>query len=95
MSSVQSTIHSASSSFSCPCHGGAYNIEGDRTQGPPVRALDRYAYSIKEGRLILGEPYSVGKVEGAGKDAKVKAYDVADPGVHVDGPEQFFYPYVP
>jgi menaquinol-cytochrome c reductase iron-sulfur subunit len=83
------------SGFSCPCHGGAYNIEGDRTQGPPVRALDRYAYSIREGRLVLGEPYSVGKVEGSGKDAKIKAYDIADPGQHVDGPEQFFYPYVP
>lgn len=83
------------SGFSCPCHGGAYNIEGDRTQGPPVRALDRYAYSIREGRLVLGEPYSVGKVEGSGKDAKMKAYDIADPGQHVDGPEQFFYPYVP
>ena len=83
------------SGFSCPCHGGAYNIEGDRIQGPPVRALDRYSYSIKEGRLVLGEPYSVGKVEGTGKDAKIKAYDIADPGQHVDGPEQFFYPYVP
>jgi menaquinol-cytochrome c reductase iron-sulfur subunit len=83
------------SGFGCPCHGGAYNIEGDRIQGPPVRALDRYAYSIKEGRLILGTPYSVGKVEGSGKDAKVTAYDIVDPGQHVDGPEQFFYPYVP
>jgi hypothetical protein len=25
----------------------------------------------------------------------VKAYDLVDPGQHVDGPEQFFYPYVP
>src|SRR5256885_2920339 len=32
--------------FGCPCHGGQYNSEGNRTAGPPVRALDRYGYSI-------------------------------------------------
>ena len=25
------------SGFGCPCHGGAYNDEGERTAGPPVR----------------------------------------------------------
>ena len=83
------------SGFVCPCHGGAYDIEGNRTAGPPVRALDRYAYSIMEGRLVLGEPYSVGSVEGEGAEAQIKAYKIADPGVHVDGLEQYFYPYVP
>ena len=85
----------APSGFGCPCHGGAYDTEGNRTAGPPVRALDRYQYSIKGGRLILGKPYSVSKVEGQAADAKIRAYDLADPGLHVDGPEQFFYPYVP
>lgn len=83
------------SGFVCPCHGGAYDIEGNRTAGPPVRALDRYAYSIMDGRLVLGEPYSVGSVEGEGAEAQIKAYKIADPGVHVDGLEQYFYPYVP
>jgi menaquinol-cytochrome c reductase iron-sulfur subunit len=83
------------SGFVCPCHGGAYDQEGNRTAGPPVRALDRYRFSIKGGRLVLGEPYSVGEVVGAGADARIEAYRIADPGVHVDGPEQFFYPYVP
>ncbi len=83
------------SGFVCPCHGGAYDQEGNRTAGPPVRALDRYRFSIKGGRLVLGEPYSVGEVVGAGADARMEAYRIADPGVHVDGPEQFFYPYVP
>ena len=32
--------------FGCPCHGGAYDVEGNRTAGPPVRSLDRYAFSI-------------------------------------------------
>ncbi len=83
------------SGFSCPCHGGAYDVEGNRTAGPPVRALDRYAYSIRNGRLWLGQPYSVGSVEGSGADATIEAYRISDPGVHVDGLQQFFYPYVP
>jgi Rieske Fe-S protein len=85
----------APSGFGCPCHGGAYDVEGNRTAGPPVRALDRYQYSIRQGRLVLGKPYSVAKVEGTGADATIRAYEIADPGVHVDGIEQFFYPYVP
>jgi len=85
----------APSNFTCPCHGGAYDTEGNRTAGPPVRALDRYKYSIRAGRLQLDEPYSVGKVKGTGGNAEIKAYDLVDPGQHVDGPEQFFYPYVP
>jgi len=83
------------SGFSCPCHGGAYDDEGNRTAGPPVRALDRYEYSIRAGSLWLEKPYSVGKVEGKGAQAKMEAYRLADPGQHVDGPEQVFYPFVP
>jgi Rieske Fe-S protein len=83
------------SGFSCPCHGGAYDKEGNRTAGPPVRALDRYKYSIREGSLWLETPYSVGEVEGQGANARIKGYRLADPGQHVDGPEQVFYPFVP
>jgi len=80
------------SGFQCPCHGGAYDDEGNRTAGPPVRALDRYEFLVREGNLVLGKPYSVGKVIGKSADAKIEAYRVADPGQHVDGPEQYFYP---
>jgi menaquinol-cytochrome c reductase iron-sulfur subunit len=83
------------SGYACPCHGGAYDVEGNRTAGPPVRALDRYEYSIVEGSLVLGTPYSVAEVEGEGADAVIVKYSGADPGVHVDGPEQYFYPIVP
>jgi menaquinol-cytochrome c reductase iron-sulfur subunit len=83
------------SGFGCPCHGGAYDDEGNRTAGPPVRSLDRYEFSIKQGSLWLGKPYSVARVSGTGADAKIKAYRLADPGVHVDGPEQIFYPITP
>ena len=80
------------SGFTCPCHGGAYDTEGNRTAGPPVRALDRYQFSIKNGNLILGKPYSVAEVKGEGAEAEVEAYRLADPGQHVDGPETLLYP---
>ena len=81
--------------FGCPCHGGQYDTEGNRTAGPPVRALDRYQFAIVEGRLILGKPFSVAKVDGQGKDAQIHAYKLAGPGQHVDGWEQILYPLQP
>jgi quinol---cytochrome c reductase iron-sulfur subunit, bacillus type len=79
--------------FGCPCHGGQYDNEGNRTAGPPVRSLDRYRYSIVNGNLVLGARYSVGKVVGTGADAQIEAYDRYYPGDHVDGGEQVFYPW--
>ena len=81
--------------FICPCHGGAYDQEGNRTAGPPVRALDRYEFSIRNGRLILGNTYSVAHVDGSGASAKIKRYELAGPGQHVDGPEAWLYPLQP
>jgi menaquinol-cytochrome c reductase iron-sulfur subunit len=80
------------SGFGCPCHGGAYDVEGNRVAGPPVRSLDRYAFSIREGNLWLGKHFSVGTVEGTGADAKISRYRQAYPGVHVDGIERWLYP---
>ena len=81
--------------FGCPCHGGQYNSEGDRTAGPPVRALDRYDYSIVGDHLVLGKTYSVSKVDGTGAQAKIHRYGLANPGNHVDGPEAWLYPLQP
>jgi Rieske Fe-S protein len=78
--------------FICPCHGGSYDTEGNRTAGPPVRALDRWTYKIDEGRLVLLQTYSVGHVEGTGASAKIHRYPAAGPGMHVDGPEGWLYP---
>jgi len=83
------------SSFTCPCHGGSYDSEGNRTAGPPVRALDRYGYLIKNGNLVLGGAYSVGHVKGQGANALISKYNLAGPGQHVNGPEQWFYPLQP
>ena len=62
------------------------------TAGPPVRSLDRYAFSIVNGNLVLGKHFSVGTVEGTGADARISRYRQAYPGVHVDGIERWLYP---
>lgn len=79
--------------FGCPCHGGQYDNEGNRTAGPPTRSLDRYRFSIVEAKLVLGERISVGEVVGTGGDAVIHAYDRYYPGAHVDGWERVLYPW--
>ena len=82
-------------SFGCPCHGGQYNAEGNRTAGPPVRSMDRYSYSIRNGNLVLGELFAVGNVTGTGANATISRYPWSVPGTHVDGIEAWLYPIVP
>ena len=81
--------------FICPCHGGAYDQEGNRTAGPPVRGLDRYEFLIKDGHLILAGTYSVASVSGTGGTAKIHRYQTTGPGQHIDGPEAWLYPVQP
>jgi quinol---cytochrome c reductase iron-sulfur subunit, bacillus type len=83
------------SGFGCPCHGGQYDTEGNRIAGPPVRALDRYSFSIVNGNLFVGKPFSVSKVEGTGAGAKIYATKLAFPGEWVNGPESWLYPIQP
>jgi len=85
----------AAAGFGCPCHGGQYDAEGNRTAGPPVRALDRYEFRIKNGRLLLGKTYSVSEVDGTGADARIHSYPLTGPGQHVDGIEALLYPIQP
>jgi menaquinol-cytochrome c reductase iron-sulfur subunit len=82
----------AAAGFGCPCHGGQYDDEGNRTAGPPVRALDRYEFKIDNGRLLLGKTFSVGEVDGKGAEAEIHKYPEMGPGQHVDGPEALLYP---
>jgi Rieske Fe-S protein len=81
--------------YGCPCHGGQYDIEGNRVSGPPVRALDRYEFEVVNGNLWLGQPYSVSHVQGEGKNALIHKYKLTGPGEHVDGWEQILYPLQP
>jgi Rieske Fe-S protein len=81
--------------YGCPCHGGQYDPEGNRTAGPPVRALDRYSYSIVDGHLVLDKTFSVSHVDGTGAQATIHKYRLSGPGNHVDGPEGWLYPLQP
>jgi Rieske Fe-S protein len=83
------------SGFGCPCHGGAYDTEGNRTAGPPVRALDRYAFQIRRGRLFLAGAYSVKRVVGTGENAKIHRYQLTGPGQHIQDWEAWLYPVQP
>ena len=88
-------IPASPAGFGCPCHGGQYDTEGNRTAGPPVRGLDRYDFEIRNGHLILLGTYSVAHVNGTGASAKITRYGLANPGDHVDGPEAWLYPLQP
>ena len=92
---VQITPINALSGFGCPCHGGAYDPEGNRTAGPPVRGLDRYEFSVRDGRLFIGRGYSVKTVQGTGADARIDRFDLAGPGQHVGDWESWLYPLQP
>jgi menaquinol-cytochrome c reductase iron-sulfur subunit len=81
--------------FGCPCHGGQYDQEGNRTAGPPVRALDRYEFEIRNGHLVLLGTHSVAHVDGTGAAAKIRRYTLAGPGQPVDGIESWLYPLQP
>jgi Rieske Fe-S protein len=81
--------------FGCPCHGGQYSTEGNRTAGPPVRSLDRYAFSIRNDHLFVGKPYSVSHVDGTGATAEIHKWKFSFPGEHVNGIESWLYPVQP
>ena len=81
--------------FGCPCHGGQYDQEGNRTAGPPVRALDRFEYEINHGHLVLLGAFSVSHVTGTGASAQIYKYTQTGPGQHVTGPESWLYPVQP
>jgi Rieske Fe-S protein len=83
------------SGFGCPCHGSQFDNEGNRTAGPAPRALDRYEFSIRNGRLTLGRLYSVGRVDGTGAQAEIHAFRLTGDGEPVTGPESWLYPLAP
>ena len=83
------------SGFGCPCHGSQFDTEGNRTAGPAPRALDRYDFSIRDGRLWLGGIYSVGSVAGAGARARIRRFGRLGDGEPATGPESILYPVDP
>jgi Rieske Fe-S protein len=80
------------SGFGCPCHGSQFDNEGNRTAGPAPRALDRYAFSIRNGHLWLGRLYSVSHVDGTGSQARIHSFALKGDGEPATGPESWLYP---
>lgn len=79
--------------FGSDCHPGTrYDTEGNPTAGLTSRPLDRYAYSIRNGHLFIGSPYSVTQVDGTGATAKIHAVPFALPGQPVSGLASWLYP---
>jgi Rieske Fe-S protein len=81
--------------FGCPCHGSQFDTEGNRTAGPAPRALDRYEFSIRNGHLWLGRPYSVSRVDGTGAQARIHAFALMGDGEPATGLESWLYPLDP
>ena len=69
--------------FQCPCHGGAYDKEGKRIAGPPIRPLDRFQWEIRKGVLVITQRWSVDYLNG-----KLTYFPVKMPGqpVNIPGP---------
>ncbi len=61
----------------------------------PPRALDRYSFSIVNGHLLVGAPFSVAYVVGTGAQAQIHETGYAFPGEPVSGLESWLYPLQP
>jgi hypothetical protein len=72
-----------------------FDTEGNRTAGPAPRALDRYQFSIRNGRLVLGDLYSVSRVAGKGAAARIRSFKLKGAGEPATGPESLLYPLDP
>jgi nitrite reductase/ring-hydroxylating ferredoxin subunit len=77
----------ASGKFVCPCHGGVYGFEGQVEGGPPVRPLDRFYTRVENGRVQIGDRFSL--------NSELKRFGVRDPSNHLDGLWQYLYPSRP
>ena len=77
----------ASQKFVCPCHGGVYGFEGQVEGGPPVRPLDRFYTRVENGRVEMGDRFSV--------NSEFERFSPRDPSNHLDGLWQYLYPSRP
>ncbi len=77
----------AAERFICPCHGGVYDSEGRVVGGPPVRPLDRFYTRVVNGRVQVGQRFSL--------NSKLERFHPRDPSNHLDGLWQILYPRRP
>ncbi len=88
-------IAATSLGFACPCHGGQYDQNGNRTAGPPIRSLDRFQWEIrKDSELWITQRWSTNIYAN-----EVHYYPVKMPGqpTHMPGPSwipNVLYPHV-
>jgi menaquinol-cytochrome c reductase iron-sulfur subunit len=74
----------ASQKFVCPCHGGVYDSQGAVEGGPPVRPLDRFETRVQNGRVEIGQRFSL--------NSQLERYPPRDPSNHLDGLWKYLYP---
>jgi menaquinol-cytochrome c reductase iron-sulfur subunit len=77
----------ASEKFVCPCHGGIYDSQGRVEGGPPVRPLDRFYTRVVDGRVEVGDRFSL--------NSELHRFSPRDPSNHLDGLWQYLYPSRP
>jgi len=77
----------ASERFVCPCHGGVYDLLGERVSGPPVRPLDRFYTRVNGENVELGARFSV--------NSQLRRFSPRLPGEPLDGIGQYLYPARP
>jgi menaquinol-cytochrome c reductase iron-sulfur subunit len=77
----------ASQKFVCPCHGGIYDAQGKVAGGPPVRPLDRFYTRVRNGRVQIGDRFSL--------NSELRRFKPRDPSNHLDGLWQYLYPARP
>jgi menaquinol-cytochrome c reductase iron-sulfur subunit len=77
----------ASQKFLCPCHGGVYGFQGQVEGGPPVRPLDRFYTRVTNGRVEVGDRFSL--------NSQLERFSPRDPSNHLDGLWQYLYPSRP
>jgi menaquinol-cytochrome c reductase iron-sulfur subunit len=77
----------ASQKFVCPCHGGVYDFQGKVEGGPPVRPLDRFYTRVRNGKVEIGNRFSV--------NSELRRFSPRDPSNHLDGLWQYLYPSRP
>jgi Rieske Fe-S protein len=88
-------IAATSLGFACPCHGGQYDRNGNRTAGPPIRSLDRFQWELRNNsELWITQRWST-NIYGN----EVHYYPVKMPGqpTHMPGPTwlpNVLYPHV-
>jgi menaquinol-cytochrome c reductase iron-sulfur subunit len=77
----------ASQKFLCPCHGGVYGFQGQVEGGPPVRPLDRFYTRVTNGRVEVGDRFSL--------NSQLERFSPRDPSNHLDGLWEYLYPSRP